>query len=232
MLKTIAILQARTGSARLPQKVLKKLQGIPLLAHCIRRLKRISPDVIVVVATGDLKQNDPIEGIALAESVPFVRGSENDVLDRFYQTALHFNAHFIIRATGDNPLVDPYEGRRVLDEILTGNWDYVSGFSDVDGFSLPKGVGVEAFTFDALKYAWEHGTKHEHFEHINDYFFDNYGQFKIKYLHCNPEYSCPDLSLTVDTPDEFLFMQDLSKRFKTPLVDLDVQDVIQYWRNK
>ena len=156
MKNTIIILQARADSQRFPDKVLRTLQDIPMLSHCIRRLKNIHPLAKLIVATSVLPANDRIEQLAKEEGVPCFRGSEDDVLDRFYQTAVKFKANFIVRATGDNPLVDPEEAKRVIREVLTGQWDYVCGFEEVEGLVLPKGVGVEIFSFNTLQTIWQH----------------------------------------------------------------------------
>ena len=127
----IIILQARTSSKRLPGKVLKELQGIPMLSHSIRRLKRVER-ARLVVATSTMNKDDAIEELALNEGVSCFRGDEADVLDRFYRAAKEYSCNIVIRATGDNPLVDPVEAERVLDAIEYGNYHYVTGFCEVN----------------------------------------------------------------------------------------------------
>lgn len=226
---TIIILQARTASERLPGKVLKELQGIPMLAHSIRRLKKVDKDMRVIVATSDLVQDDTIEELAKIEKTPCFRGSEKDVLDRFYKAAKEYEAKVIIRATGDNPLVDPFEARRVLETISYKEYQYVSGFHEVEGNKLPYGVGIEAFSFGSLEHAWNNGLKPEHREHINNYFFDNPGLFSCFNLECLPENNCPQLSLTVDTLDEFLFVERIGDELGN-LIGLSTCEIIHWWK--
>lgn len=229
MKKAIIVLQSRTNSKRLPGKALKELQGIPLVAHCIRRLKNVHPMAKLVLATSSMAQDDEIARVAATEGVDCFRGSEDDVLDRIYKAACQYEAGFIVRATGDNPLVDGTEARRVLEEALSGRWDYVCGFKEADGLVPPIGVAVEAFTFEALESAWANGKRHEHREHINDYFFDNCGQFRIKYLPCLPYNHCPGLSLTVDTIDDFNFIEDIARGIKKPLEGCATREIIEWW---
>ena len=226
---TIIILQARTSSKRLPGKVLKELQGIPMLSHSIRRLKRVER-ARLVVATSTMHKDDAIEELALNEGASCFRGDEADVLDRFYRTAKEYSCNIVIRATGDNPLVDPVEAERVLDAIEYGNYHYVTGFCEVNEKKLPEGVGVEAFSFGALEHAWYNGTEPEHREHINSYFFDNPGAFSCFNLECLAENSCPQLNLTVDTLEEFQFVEEIGDDLGN-LMDLSTFEIIKWWRN-
>ena len=224
----LIILQARTSSKRFPGKVLKELQGIPMLSHSIRRLKRVER-ASLVVATTTMHNDDAIEDLALKEGVSCFRGDEVDVLERFYRTAKEYSCNIVIRATGDNPLVDPVEAERVLNAIGYGNYHYVTGFCEVNGRKLPEGVGVEAFSFGSLEHAWRNGSKPEHREHINNYFFDKPGLFSCFNLECLPENNCPQLSLTVDTLEEFLFVERIGNELGN-LIDISTCEIIQWWK--
>ncbi|MFC1675846.1 cytidylyltransferase domain-containing protein [Planctomycetota bacterium] len=228
-MKIAIILQARMGSQRLPEKILKELQGIPLLCYGIRRLKKIGREIPLIVATSTLPQDDRVEDLANSERVLCFRGSEDDVLERFYGAAIKFEVELIIRATGDNPLVDTEEAERVGEEINSGRWDYVSGFEQVNGQSLPIGAGVEAFTFSTLELIRQKGLKQEYREHINDYVFDNPGQFRVKKLPCLSRNNCPDLRLTVDTIEDFEFIERIGREINIPLVDCTTKDIIDWW---
>lgn len=230
MKKAMIVLQARRDSRRLPGKVLRPLQGLPVLAHCIRRLKSIHPAATLVVATSVLPANDEIARLAETEGALSFRGSEEDVLDRIYRAACRFEAECIVRATADNPLVDPEEAGRVLKEMTSGPWDYVCGFKEVDGFAPPVGVAVEAFRFEPLECAWRDAKRPDHREHINDYFFENHEQFRIKYLPCLPRNHCPDLRLTVDTIDDLKFIERMGMDMTTPLQDCTTVQIIEWWR--
>lgn len=232
MKKAVIVLQARIDSKRLPGKVLKPLQGLPLLAHCIRRLKRVHPAAKLIVATSVLSVNDEVVRLAEAERVSWFRGSENDVLDRFYRAACHNDADYVIRATGDNPFVDPDEASRILDQVMSDDWDYVCGFKEADGLVPPTGVAVEAFTFKALEQAWHYARGLAYREHIDDYFFDESSRFKIRYLPCLPYNHCPNLRLTVDTIDDLTFAERIGAGVSAPLTDCTTAEIIRWWKRE
>lgn len=232
MTRTILILQARTGSSRLPYKVLMPLQGIPILSHCIRRLIKIHPDVPVIVATSNLPRDDLIVNLAKNEEVNYYRGSESDVLDRYYKAARKFNARYIVRATGDNPFVDGIEGRKLIKEMLTGKWDYINMTEQVNGKSLPIGVGLEAFSFTALQESWEKGLNQYHREHVNEYVLENQKYFNVYFMPCHPENSFPELRLTIDTEKDILFIKEMLNEINRPALSLSTKEIIAWYKGK
>jgi spore coat polysaccharide biosynthesis protein SpsF (cytidylyltransferase family) len=223
------ILQARTASTRLSNKVLLPLAGAPLLSHCIRRLKQVGA---VIVATSGLSRDDPVEELAGLENVHCFRGSEADVLDRFYQASKMFNLQYTVRATGDNPLVDPREANRVMHYIMNHKVDYVTGATVVDGVGLPVGVGVEAFTFEALERSWFEARGKNHREHVNEYVLGSPDSFSIVRLKCLQKNSCPDLRLTIDTEDDLNFVREILKSINKPALEIGTPEIIEWWEKK
>jgi spore coat polysaccharide biosynthesis protein SpsF len=195
-------------------------------------LQRIDDDVAVIVATSVLKQDDRVAEIAERRGVECFRGSEGDVLGRYYQAAKEYQADCIIRATGDNPFVDPSEGRKVLLEINTGKWDYVSCFDMVGDGKLPTGVGLEAFTFAALERSWKEGKLPHHREHVDEYILENLDIFPTKLLQCQPQNSCPELSLTVDTAEELAFVREMVRQIDRPACEIKTCEMIQWYRKQ
>jgi len=232
MLKTIIILQARTGSSRLPNKVLEPIQDIPLLRHCIKRLKSIDNNVPVIVATSVLNRDDVIVELANNEEIDCYRGSETDVLDRYYKAAKQRNASYIMRATADNMFVDVFEARSLLDEIISGRWDYVSMIEKVNDRKLPIGVGLEAFNFYSLHESWKKGLEPNHREHVNEYILENHEYFKIAFMDCQPENSCPELRLTIDTLEDLEFIKTMLYKFNCAAFTLTTQDIIKWWKEE
>ena len=231
MQEAAIILQARRGSTRLPGKVTRTLAGIPLLSHSIRRLSHVGP---VIVATSGLARDDLVEDLARDEGVHCFRGSEEDVLDRFYETAKAYELKYIMRATGDNPLVDPREARRVMEYILNNEVDYVTGFEVVDGMGLPVGVGVEAFTFRALERSWLEATEKKQREHVNEYILDEPNSFVIFRLKCLAVNNFPDLRLTVDTSTDLAFLEqilaDIGKG-RAPW-EISTRQIVEWWKKR
>lgn len=225
------ILQARMRSNRLPGKVLKRLEGKPMLWHIIERLKEVKQSDELVVATSVNVKDREVVKLAESCGVECFTGSEKDVLDRFYQTAKEFQFEQILRATGDNPLVDPEEADRLLSLHFETAADYSSNKSEVNS-GLPIGVGVEVFSFDALERSWVEGNNKDHREHVDEYILQNRDSFNIKVLPAPESKRAPDLRLTVDTEEDLNYMRDIYHQFYTPGSIVPVEQVIIYLTNR
>ena len=149
-MKVIALVQARLGSVRLPEKVLRQITDKPLIELLLTRLSCSTEIDKIVVATSEEPLNNKLQ--LFVESLGFQcsRGSEKDVLKRFYESAKHFNADIVVRITGDCPLIDS----RLVDQCIQGfkdaNVDY---FSNIDPTTFPDGLDVEVMSFIALERA-------------------------------------------------------------------------------
>ena len=194
--RVVAILQARMGSTRLPGKVMAQIAGRPMLQHIIDRALRAKRVAQVVVATTQLPADDSIEALAVASGVTCYRGSEHDVLDRYYQAARQFNAEIIVRLTGDNPLVEGEFIDWCIEEFLntTPLPDYLDTGSSK---RFPYGLSVEVFTFAALETAWREGQAMTQREHVTSFVRENPDRFRIKSLSSVEDNS--NMRWTVDT---------------------------------
>jgi len=192
------IIQARMGSTRLPKKVLKKIGDRNLLEHILFRLTKLKNSSVIFIATSDLKQDDAIEKFCQSNGTLCFRGSEDNVLQRYYQCAKENKLEHIVRLTGDNPFIDVEELDNLIDLHATSNADYSRSFA-----VLPKGVGSEIFTFNALEQSYLFGEKDNHKEHVNEYIEENEDNFNISELKVNDKKNRPDISLTVDTLDDY-----------------------------
>ena len=192
------IVQARMGSSRLPEKVLKKLGSKNLLEHIIFRCAMLKHDAEIVIATSELQRDDSIENFCKGNDIKCFRGSEENVLERFYRCAKENSYDHVVRLTGDNPFVDTKEIDRLIELHLDTKADYSRSF-----LSLPKGVGAEIFTFTALEKSYENGVKANHREHVNEYIEENEDMFKISELQVDAQKNRPDISLTVDTAEDY-----------------------------
>lgn len=199
----IAVIQARTGSSRLPGKVLKELCGHPMLWHQIQRVKRSKCLGQIIVATTDQPEDDPILDLAREAGVARVAGSTDDVLDRFYQATKDSGASAIVRLTGDCPLLDP----DVIDQLAEY---YTSHQNELDYVSLspewPEGYDAEIVSSHALARAWHEATKQYEREHVTPYVAMS-GKFRIHRLRCVQDLS--DLRLTVDEPEDYETVQKI-----------------------
>ena len=192
------IIQARMGSTRLPGKVLKQIGDKNLLEHILFRLTKLSHKVQVVIATSDLEQDDKLEDFCKTNNISCFRGSEENVLERYYLCAKENNFEHIVRLTGDNPFIDIEE----LDNLIALHVDSKSDYSRSFAV-LPKGVGSEIFTLTALEQSYLYGKKENHLEHVNEYIEENEDKFNILELKVSDKKNRPEISLTVDTPDDY-----------------------------
>lgn len=186
------------GSARLPGKVLKPIAGKSLLDHVLGRLSLLAYPVSVVVATSDLPQDDAIAQHCHSRGVAIFRGSETDVLDRYYQCAKEYSFEQVVRLTADNPFTDIEELQRLIELHLAQHNDYTHSFG-----SMPLGVGAEIFTFAALERSAQEGHAPNHREHVNEYIQEHPDNFRVGVLKIPAAKRCPDLRLTVDTEDDY-----------------------------
>ena len=196
-MRVIAIIQARMGSTRLHGKVLMCVEERPLLWYQIERLKRCKKISKIVIATSVSSQDDAIEVFCMKNKIDCFRGSENDVLDRYYQCAVTYKADIVVRTTGDCPLIDPY----LTDEAV----GYYLENKDFDlvktGPSYPEGFDVEVFPFNSLEVARNEAKLKSEREHVTPFLWKNDQRFKIKILSLKKDYSF--LRLTVDELVDF-----------------------------
>jgi len=165
-MRTVAVVQARTNSTRLPGKALADLAGKPVLWHVVHRARRARNVDEVIVATSKSPSDDPLVDFCAASGISVFRGRENDVLDRVYQAAREYRAGVVVRVTGDCPLIDPDAIDRVLDAYTGGDYDYVS---NVIHYTYPDGTDVEALSMAALTRAWREAEKPSELEHVTTY---------------------------------------------------------------
>ncbi len=202
------ILQARVGSTRFRAKVLKDILGKPMLYYIIERLL-VPKNSFVVLAIPDTEENKPLCKIAEEMGVSCIKGSENDVLGRYYKAAKNFPSSFYIRATADNPLVDYESVDRLINYMLTHRVDYAVEKG------LPRGAAVEIFTNKALKLSYRLAVKPEDREHVTLFMKREKRIFKVAYPEAPKELYHPDLSITVDYESEFEFVKKIYEKFYT-----------------
>jgi spore coat polysaccharide biosynthesis protein SpsF len=169
---TGAIVQARMASSRLPGKVMLPGVGKPLLGHLLERLNFAETLDLIVVATSDRPQDNVIEEYCKTLDIPVYRGSECDVLDRYYRAAHHFQLDSIVRITSDCPLIDPtLVDRQVrFAQSRRSDFDLVTNRHPL---TYPDGLDFDIMSMEALTYAWTYATEPLHREHAVPYFWDS-----------------------------------------------------------
>ena len=207
--KNLCIIQARMGSTRLPNKVLLEVNNISLLEYEINRVKQSKKIDKIVIATGQIKNNDKIEDLCQKINIDCFRGSEKDVLDRYYQCSLKYPEYEnIIRITGDCPLIDS----QVIDDVINffeeNNYDYAS---NVEKETFPDGMDVEIFTRAALAESVKKAKLLSEREHVTQYIVKN-DKYKKGNLSAPENYS--KYRLTVDNKEDFEVIEFLIKNSK------------------
>ncbi len=214
-LKTLLITQARTGSTRLPGKVLKEVNDKSLLQIHLDRLKKCSKVTEIIVATTVNDEDEVIYNNAIEWGFKASRGSELNVLDRFYEAAKDKNADWIVRVTSDCPLLDA----QLVDEVIiyaqNHDYDYVAN-GLIEHF--PDGQDIEVFKFSALKMAWENATLKSEQEHVTPYIKNNADGkgddlFRAMNFACQQDYS--HIRMTVDEPRDFDLIEYLIQKLGT-----------------
>jgi len=202
-MSVVVITQARSGSKRLPNKVLKKIGGKSLLQIHIDRIKKAKLVDDIYIATTDNESDNVIEELAEELQVKFYRGSEDDVLDRFYQTIKNVKPNFIVRLTSDCPLIDPMLIDEVVKEAKFQNLDYYSN-GLVENY--PDGQDIEVFKFTALEKAWKEATLKSEREHVTPYIRKNSSFYEGSLFTSNNhnlDKSYNHVRLTVDEDKDF-----------------------------
>jgi len=220
--KNLCIIQARMGATRLPEKVLKEVGGVTLLEYEINRVKQARNISKIVVATTDKETDDRIEKLCKKINIDCFRGSEDDVLDRYYQCALKYSDYKnIIRITADCPLIDP----RVIDKVvllfLDGEYDYTTNVLED---SFPDGMDIEIFKKNVLKEAAKIAKLSSEREHVTLYIRNN-KKYKIGNLEAPKNYS--QFRLTVDEPEDFAVIEFLIKNSQPTASYLDYINILK-----
>ncbi len=184
--RIIAIAQVRTGSSRFPNKVLQKIKGKTLLELYMNRVKPSRLIDKIVIATTERLEDDVIQEIASQLKIDCFRGSENDLLDRYYQCAKKYRADVIVRITPDDPFVDFNVIDRAIQIFLNNNVDFVTNHFEP---TYPEGLDVEVYSMSALEKSWKNAKLLSEREHVFPYIQNNESQFKIINFKQDKDYS-------------------------------------------
>jgi spore coat polysaccharide biosynthesis protein SpsF len=186
------------GSTRLPGKVLRPINGRPLLGHVLDRAARLTHPARTVVATTVNPRDDLIVQFCKERRTEVFRGDEVNVLDRYHQCATTYGFDHIVRLTADNPFTDTVELDRLIDLHLSAEADFSYSFP-----VLPIGVGAEIFRFGALEASARHSTEPHHFEHVDEYMIEHPERFKSIQLDAVAAKRFPQVRLTVDDETDY-----------------------------
>lgn len=222
----LLIIQARMGSTRLPGKVLKTIKGHSLLELQQLRIRPAKLVDRILIATTSNSEDDIIEAFCKEHHILYSRGSDWDVLDRYYQAAKLFSPEYVIRITSDCPLHHYGVIDFVVREYLSSGKDYFSNSNHEPDF-LEDGFDVEVFSFIALETAWKEAKLLSEREHVTPY-IKNSGKFSCGWKKYNKDYY---YKLSVDSPEDFGLVETIYNSFDS-LVDFGLDDIVKMLQEK
>lgn len=194
-MRTVIIIQARTGSTRLPNKVMLPLGESNILQNVLKRAKKVIGVDEIVLATTTHESDNILENEAYNANVSLYRGSQDDVLDRYYQAALKYKADHVIRITSDCPLIDP----ALISKLLSSYLDLKVDYAHPVGF--PRGLDAEVFSFKALENCKFNATRSYEKEHVTPYIYENKDKFNIFTMRSQKDFS--SYRWTVDVTEDY-----------------------------
>lgn len=217
------IIQARLGSNRFPKKILHLLDDDnTVLDYVVSQLKISKSLDKIILATSTLNQDDILQDIAKNNNLEFFRGSETDVLDRYFNCAKFFSLDIIVRVTSDCPLIDPKILDKAIEIFCSSDFDILTTNQP---YTFPDGLGFEIFSFNALKKIAETATLFSEREHVTPFFYNNPNDFKI--FNYQNKTNLSHIRCTIDYPDDLILVQELVKRIKNrPILIKDI--ILEY----
>ena len=237
--KVDLIIQARMGSKRLPGKSLFDLAGEPLVGRILERVIRCKNIDDVILAIPNTEENKPLSLLAKRYGVSIFKGSENDLVDRYFQAANLFKSDYICRLPADNPTPEPSEIDKIVDYHLSlDKKGFTSNLAEIKGSGYPDGIGAEIFSFDLLSYVRDKYSDPLRREHVHRNFYDyetghvlDEMMSPVNTLQCPIEFQRPDLILDVNTHEQYLFMKQLYEYLYPLNNKFSIIDIINWYDN-
>tara|TARA_X000001036_G_C20475186_1_gene723279 strand:- start:58 stop:792 length:735 start_codon:yes stop_codon:yes gene_type:complete len=224
-MKTVIIIQARLGSTRLPNKILLEVLNTPLLQFQLERLNYVTNVDDIIIATTSNPLDDDIVSLSKNLGCKFFRGSEHDVLDRYYQAACHYNADCIVRINSDCPLIDPMVVDKVINVYKSNykEYDYVSNILEK---GYPIGFHTEVFSKQALSKAFLSASDSDEREHVTPYIYRNPRIFKLKSIVPNIDMS--NYRLTLDYSSDFEVISNVIQNLYPLNPKFGINEIVDY----
>ena len=235
--RVVLIIQARMGSTRLPGKSMMDLAGAPLVGRILERVKRCTRLDDIVLAIPDTEKDAVLKQLGERYDVKVFAGSENDLVERYYQAAVWSKADIVARLPADNATPEPSEIDRIVDHHLSlGRRGFSSNLSVIGDSEYPDGIGAEMFDFSLLAEARKRNTDHRQREHVHLNFYD-YGTGQavdkdwcpISTVKCPAGFRRPDLVLDVNTQEQYDFMRQLYEYLYPRNPQFHITDIIRWY---
>ena len=210
-MKIVALVQARMGSTRFPGKVLKPVAGMTMIEVLLSRLSKSNELDEIILVTSKNRENDQLQSVVESIGFKCYRGSENNVLNRFYMAAKDADADVVVRITGDCPLVDPSIVDECINRYKKSKVDY---FSNVDPATYPDGLDVEVMSFSSVEHANSKAKSKFDMEHVTPY-IRNSNKFLKASIELDKDLS--SLRLSVDEYEDLVVIKNVFEYFKPEL---------------
>ena len=224
-MKIVGIIQARMGSTRFPNKVMRLINGVPMIELLLRRLSQSKKIDHIILATPDDPPNQPLVDHILKQGFDVCKGSENNVLERFYQASIVHKPDIIVRITGDCPLIDPSMVDALIELYLKGKYDYVSNKNPP---TFPDGLDAEVFSYSALQQAKLNSIHPHEREHVTPYIRES-GKFRIyNYEH---KENLSNVRWTIDDPEDIEVVSNVFEYF-SPRSDFKWTEILELYRKR
>ncbi len=220
-MNTLAIIQARTGATRLPSKVLLPLMDKTVLEHVVSRVEKANSIDDIIVATTIEKSDLRIVELCSKNNLRVFCGSQDDVLDRYYQVAKLLKPHNVVRITADCPLIDYQLIDKVVNEHIRGNYDYTS---NTIGETYPDGLDVEVMKFPVLKESWAEAKLSSQREHVTQHIIKS-DKYKKGSIESDTNYG--EKRWTLDTEDDYMFIKEIYNRLYKKNALFVMEDVLK-----
>ena len=235
--RVVLIIQARMGSTRLPGKSMMDLAGAPLVGRILERVRRCRRFDDIVLGIPDTADDRILERLGKEYGVTVFVGSENDLVERYYQAAVASNADVVARLPADNATPEPAEIDRIVEHHLSlGHRGFSSNLSVIDDSGYPDGIGAEIFDFSLLAEARERHSDSRQREHVHLNFFDystqkaiDQGWCPISTIQCPIGFRRPDLVLDVNTQEQYEFMRQLYEYLYPRNPQFHITDIIRWY---
>ncbi len=230
------IIQARCGSTRLPNKSLKLLAGKPLIYRIVERVSKCKEVNDIILAIPDNKKDDKFLKINFNSNVKIFRGSENNLVERYYEAGKKFNTDIVVRLPGDNCMPEPKEIDRLV--VFYKKFKkpfFASNLSNILNNKYPDGIGAEIFGFNFLEDLMVRNLSNKLKEHIHLNFFDyksnkaiNHKWCKVRTIKCPSQFRRPDICLDVNTLQDYKFIKRIYENLYYKKRFFTIKDTIKF----
>lgn len=221
------IILCRTSSSRLPNKIIRKLNGVEALLHTVNQARMVLPNRQITVATSDHSSDDSIETLCDSNNIQVYRGSLTNVAERFLNCAIAYKYDYATRLNGDNIFVNRDLLRLMQEDAVSKNFDFLS---NVDNRTFPKGLSIEIIKTEVMQHYIPNINKSEEYkEHVLKYFYTS-PKIKKKFYY-NDEYVDPSISFALDTLEDFKNIDEMIKLLGNKYPTYNYNDLIKTYEH-